>query len=91
MSKRKLSASFRSHKFNTTRHYPGLQGKVVDWVEHKFVEVQLYLNVRFTDRTELCWRIGTRMTIEEEDLSDWKTGDFENLRVFVRKERDRSV
>jgi hypothetical protein len=31
------------------------------------------------------------MTIEEGDLSDWKPGDFEQLRVFVRDERDRRV
>jgi len=31
------------------------------------------------------------MTIEEGDLSDWKSGDYEQIRVFVRNERDRSV
>lgn len=73
------------------RRYRGLRGKVVDWVEHKFEEGLLYLHVRFTDKTEPCWRIATRMTIEEGDLSDWKSGDFEQLRVFVRNERDRST
>jgi hypothetical protein len=73
------------------RQYRGLHGKVVDWVEHKFEEGLLYIHVRFADKTELCWRIATRMTIEEGDLSDWKSGDFKQLRVFVRNERDRSV
>ena len=72
------------------RQYRGLRGKVVDWVEHKFEEGRLYINVRFLDKTELCWRIATRMTIEEGDLSDWKSGDFEQMRVFVKNERDRS-
>lgn len=44
--------------------YPGLHGKVVDWVEHKFEEGLLYLHVRFTDKTELCWRIATRMRFQ---------------------------
>ena len=70
------------------RCYRGLHGKVVDWVEHKFEEGLLYLHVRFTDKTELCWRIATHMTIEEGDLSDWKTGDCEQVRVFVRDERE---
>jgi hypothetical protein len=70
--------------------YPGLHGKVVDWVEHKFEEGLLYLHVRFADKTELCWRISTRMTIEEADLSNWKSGDFEQLCVFVSDERDGS-
>jgi hypothetical protein len=72
------------------RRYPGLHGKVVDWVEHRFEEGLLYLHVRFTDKTELCWRISTRMTIEEADLSNWKSGDFDQLCVFVSDERDGS-
>ena len=73
------------------RQYRGLQGKVVECVEHKFEEGLLYIHVRFADKTELCWRIATRMTIEEGDLSDWKSGDCEQLRVFVKNERDRSI
>jgi hypothetical protein len=70
--------------------YRGLQGKVVDWVEHQFEEGVLYINVRFTDKTELSWRVSTRMTIEEADFADWTSGDFKQLRIFVRNERDRS-
>jgi hypothetical protein len=81
----------KAHSFVPGRQYRGLRGKVVDWVEHKFEEGLLYIHVRFVDKTELCWRIATRMTIEEADLSDWKSGDFEQLRAFVRNERDRSV
>jgi hypothetical protein len=78
-------------QFVPGRQYRGLRGKVVDWVEHKFEEGLLYIHVRFSDKTELCWRIGTRMTIEEGDLGDWKSGDFEQMRVFVKNERDRSM
>jgi hypothetical protein len=78
-------------KFVPGRRYRGVQGKVVDWVEHSFEEGSLYINVRFTDKSELSWRIVTRMTIEESDLADWTSGDFKQLRVFVRNERDRSM
>ena len=80
-----------SRTFVPGHQYRGLQGKVVDWVEHKFEEGLLYIHVRFVDKTELCWRIAPRVTIEEGDLSDWKSGDFKQLRVFVRDERDWSV
>jgi hypothetical protein len=30
------------------------------------------------------------MTIEKAELADWKTGDFKQLKVFVRNESDRS-
>ncbi len=78
-------------KFAPGRQYRGLQGKVVEWVEHRFEEGLLYIHVRFADKTELSWRIATRMTIEEADLGDWTSGDFKQLRVFVRNQRDRSM
>ena len=78
-------------KFILIRRYRGVQGKVVHWVEHSFEEGWLYIQVRFTDKTELTWRIATRMTIEWSDLADWTSGDFKQLRVFVRNERDRSM
>lgn len=77
-------------KFFPGRQYRGLRGKVVAWVEHRFEEGELYIHVRFADKTELCWRITTRMTIEEADLADWTSGDFKQLRVFARNEQDRS-
>jgi hypothetical protein len=77
--------------FNPGRRYPGLHGKVVDWVEHAFEDGRLYLNVRFTDHTELCWQITTRLTIEQGDLSSWKFGDFKQMGVFVRNERGKNV
>ena len=73
------------------RRYRGLRGKVVEWVEHKFEEGLLYIHVRFTDKTELSWRIATHMTIEEADLADWTSGDFKQLRTFIRNKRDRGV
>ena len=88
--KQQKRSSPHSRSSTPGRRYPGLHGKVVDWVEHKFEEGLLYLHVRFTDKTELCWRIATRMTIEEADLSSWKSGDFAKLCVFVRDERDGS-
>jgi hypothetical protein len=83
--------SLATPKFVPGRHYRGVQGKVVEWVEHKFEEGMLYIHIRFADKTELSWRIVARMVIEEADLADWTSGDFKPLRVFVRDERDRSV
>ncbi len=60
----------------------------VDWVDHAFEDGVLYLHVRFTDKTELCWRIGTSLAIDEADLSDWKTGNFKQLAIFAERELD---
>jgi hypothetical protein len=77
--------------FDPRFKYPGLRGKVVDWVEHTFEDGRLYLNVRFTDHTELCWQITTSLMIEQGDLSDWKSGNFKQLGVFVRNECGRNT
>ena len=89
--KKSSSGPLVSLKLVRGHQYRGLQGKVVEWVEHKFEEGLLYIHVRFTDKTELSWRIATHMTIEEADLADWTSGDFKQLRTFIRNKRDRSV
>lgn len=70
------------------KQYPGVRGKVVDFVEHNFEEGNLYIHVRFRDKTELCWTIQTATVIAEADLCDWKTGDEKQLAVFARGESD---
>jgi hypothetical protein len=84
MRKRKSSVKPCLGKAVPGKQYPGVQGKVVDWAEHIFEEGVLYIRVRFTDKTELCWTIRTASVIQEADLSDWKTGDEEQLKVFVQ-------
>ena len=45
----------RVEKRNTGRkQYPGVNGKVVDRVEHKFEEGLLFIDIRFVDKTALC-------------------------------------
>jgi len=68
------------------KQYPGVRGEVVDWVDHAFEDGVLYLQVRFTDKTELCWRIGASLVIEEANLSDRKTGSFKQLAIFAARE-----
>jgi len=88
MTKRKGVAL--TSPLNLARVYRGLRGKIIEHVDHQFEEGVLFLQVRFADKTELCWRITTRITIEKADLADWQTGNFKELRVFVRNESDRS-
>jgi hypothetical protein len=71
-----------------SKQYSGLHGKTVDWAEHVFEEGMLYVRVRFTDMTELCWVLQTAHVILEADLSDWKTGDSKQLAVYVENESE---
>jgi hypothetical protein len=86
MAKRKPSAKPEAQR--PGKHYPDVRGKVVAWAEHIFEEGMLYVRVRFTDQTELCWVLQTAHVILEADLTDWKTGDGKQLAVFVQNESD---
>jgi len=88
MTKRKSRVKRTPRDVVHGKQYPGVRGKVVDWVEHAFEDEVLYLHVRFSDNTELCWRIGTSLVIEEADLSDCKTGNFKQLAIFAERELD---
>ena len=88
MTKRKTFANSTITRPTRARVYRELRGKIVEQVEHRFEEGILFLHVRFTDNTELCWRITTAMTIEKADLADWKTGNLKQLKIFVRHEKD---
>jgi hypothetical protein len=60
------------------KQYPGAHGKVVDWVEHKFEQGILFIDVQFVDKTALSWSIGSAIMIQEARLGDWKTGDLKS-------------
>jgi len=89
MNKRRVEKS-KTHKPQPLvdgkhdNQYPGVQEKVGDWVEHKFAEGTLYIDVRFTDKTALSWTFATAIVIREAHLSDWKTGDLKLLRCFAQ-------
>lgn len=86
MARRKSSARFEDQ--GPGKQYLGVRGKVVAWAEHVFEEGMLYVRVRFTDQTELCWVLQTAHVILEANLTDWKTGDGKQLSVFVQNESD---
>jgi len=89
VAERKSAAKQPVGKIVPGNQYPGVHGKVVDWAEHTFEEGGLlFIRVRFTDKTELCWRVNTGIVIEEADLSDWKTGNFKKIKLFVKGESD---
>ena len=91
MTKIKSPKTTETIKPRPGKQYPGVHGKVVDWAEHVFEEGMLYLRVRFTDQTELCWSLRTTHVIVEADLGDWRTGDFKQLAVYARNESDRET
>jgi hypothetical protein len=86
MSKKKATRTQQRDLPKPGKKYPGVHGKLVDWAEHVFEEGMLYLRVRFTDKTELRWALQTAHVLREADLSNWKTGDFKQLKVYAENE-----
>jgi hypothetical protein len=86
MSKSKRKAAFKL--LQRGKQYPGVHGKVVDFVDHGWGEGMLFVHVRFMDKTEVCWRLAAHLTIKGADLSDWKRGEFDHARTFVSNETD---
>jgi hypothetical protein len=90
MTKRKMpTQKLSAGEGKQGKQYPGIKGKVVNWADHAFEEGILYVRIRFTDNTELCWRITCSTLLEEADLSDWTTGNFRQICVFVENKSGR--
>lgn len=90
MTKRKTrSPKLLGQEVTQGKQYPGIKGKVVQWADHAFEEGILYIRIRFTDNTELCWRITSFTLLEEADLSDWKTGNFRQICIFAENKSGR--
>jgi hypothetical protein len=88
MTKKKAAKTQERDLPKPGKQYPGVHGKIVDWAEHVFEEGMMYVRVRFTDKTELCWSLQTAHVLRESDLSDWKTGDCKQLTVYAENEID---
>jgi|HubBroStandDraft_2_1064218.scaffolds.fasta_scaffold814560_1 hypothetical protein len=90
MTKRKKGVKLSPEEVMRGRQYPGVSRKIVEWVDHQFEEGILYIRVRFTDKTELCWRITASTLLEEVDLSDWKGGNFRSSESSRRTKETRN-
>lgn len=65
------------------RRYPGLQGKVVDYVSHSIDDGTLCVRL-FNDKTLFSLRFACDISIASADLSDWKTGNYQMIREYMK-------
>src|ERR1700746_2933940 len=66
------------------RRYPEVHGKVVDFITHSIEDGTLYFSVRFKDKTDFSLRYACDMFVVGADFCDFKTGDFEMIREYMR-------
>lgn len=84
MAKRKGAAAQTTRSRYTARRYPGLQGKVVDYVSHSIDDGTLCVNICFNDKTLFSLRFACDISIVGADLSDWKTGNYEMIHEYMK-------
>jgi hypothetical protein len=84
MTKSKVSLRRYARKCKPGRRYPGVEDKVVDHISHSIEDGTLCVNVSFKDKTLLWLRFACDMFIVSADLSDWKTGDYEMIREYMK-------
>lgn len=76
----------RRRKQPGRRLYRGIRGKTLDFIEHKCEGDVIYLHIRFTDKTEVSFVLGSKPLIKEADLSDISTGDYRLIREYIAYE-----
>lgn len=84
MAKHKSRAEQTTRSRTPARRYPGLQGKVVDYVSHSIDDGTLCVNVCFNDQTLFSLRFACDISVVGADLSDWKTGNYEMIQEYMK-------
>jgi hypothetical protein len=84
MAKRKALATQKARLSSPGRRYPGVDGKIVDYINHSIEDGTLCVNVCFKDKTAFSIRFACDMFIVGADMSDWKTGDYEMIREYMK-------
>jgi hypothetical protein len=84
MAERKALATQKARLRSAGRRYPGVQGKVVDYISHSIDDGTLCVNVCLKDKTLFSLRFACDMAIVSADISDWKTGDYEMIHEYMK-------
>jgi hypothetical protein len=84
MAKAKALATQKARLRSTGRRYPGVRGKVVDYISHSIDDGTLCVNVCFIDKTLFSLRFACDIFITVADMSDWKTGNYEMIREYMK-------
>ena len=81
---RRLKRRIKKKYDRFRRRYPEVHGKVVDFITHSIEDGTLYFSVRFKDKTDFSLRYACDMFVVGADFCDFKTGDFEMIREYMR-------
>jgi hypothetical protein len=66
------------------RKYPEVRGKVVDYISHSIDDGVLSMSACFMDKTLFSFRFACDMFTVGAHLSDWKTGNYDIIREYMK-------
>jgi hypothetical protein len=81
---RELAKRIKKRYEKLRKVYREVHGKTVDFITHTIDDGTLYFTVRFKDKTSFCLRYGCDMFIVGADLSDWRDGNFNIIREYMK-------
>ena len=82
--RREIARRTKQRQEELRKRYPEVHGKVVDFITHTIDDGTLYFSVRFTDETSFCLRYGCDMFVVGADLSDWRSGNYNIIREYMK-------
>jgi hypothetical protein len=84
MQLKKLNKLIKKRVKRDRKKYPEVHGKVVDYIRHSIDDGTLYITVSFKDKTAFSLRYACEMFVVGADISDWKTGDDDIIREYMK-------
>ena len=82
--RREIAQRIKKHHKRLREKYPEVHGKVVDFITHTIDDGTLYFTVRFKDKTSFSLRYACDMLIVGADLSDWRDGNYNLIREYMK-------
>ncbi|MGC2333405.1 MAG: hypothetical protein WA581_18280 [Candidatus Acidiferrales bacterium] len=82
--RRQIEKRSKQREARLRRKYPEVHGKVVDFITHTIDDGTLYFTVRFKDQTSFCLRYACYMFVVSADLSDWRDGNYNVIREYMK-------
>jgi hypothetical protein len=82
--RREIAKRVKKQQEQLRKTYPEVHGKVVDFITHTIDDGTLYFTVRFEDQTSFCLRYACDMFAVGADLSDWKSGNCNSIREYMK-------
>jgi hypothetical protein len=82
--RRRIDKAIKKKYARFRRKYPEVHGKVVDFITNSIEDGMLYFTVGFTDKTDFSLRYACNMFVVGADFCDFKTGNFEMIRQYMR-------